>query len=98
MEKDSRQNKRIKAAFYMRLKGVDGHGREFEEAVRTVNISKSGACIITNRELQVGSDVQLAIPLPATIIRVEPVPGSGERKYAVYFRPFQPREEQPAGQ
>ena len=74
----------------MRLRGKDVHGREFEEVVRTADISKSGACFVTERDLPVGAEVFLAIPLPATVVRIDKFENSTEKKYGVFFRPYQP--------
>lgn len=91
--KEQRHNRRVKAHFYMRLKGTDVHGQEFEEVVPTIDISKSGACFITERDLPVGSDVYLAIPLPSKIVRIDKFENSAEKKYGVFFRPFTPEKD-----
>jgi hypothetical protein len=74
----------------MRLRGKDVHGQDFEEIVKTVDISKSGACFITDKDLPVGSEVFLAIPLPATIVRIDKFEQSTEKKYGVFFRQYPP--------
>lgn len=93
MDNNQRRSKRVRTSFYMKLKGVDVHGKYFEEVVRTANISKNGALFLTERDLEVGANVFLSIPLPSTVVRIEKFENSHEKKYAVYFKPYQPEEE-----
>lgn len=90
MENNTRRNRRVRVKFHMRLRGKDVHGQEFEEIVKTVDISKSGACFITEKDLPVGSEVFLAIPLPATVVRIDKFEKSTEKKYGVFFRQYPP--------
>ncbi len=94
MENNQRRSKRVRTNFYMKLKGVDVHGRYFEEVVQTANISKTGALFVTERDLEVGTNVFLSIPLPSTVVRIEKFENSREKKYAVYFKPYQLEEEE----
>ncbi|HOB51662.1 MAG TPA: PilZ domain-containing protein [Acidobacteriota bacterium] len=94
MENNQRRSKRVRTNFYMKLKGVDVHGKYFEEVVQTANLSKTGALFVTERDLEVGTNVFLSIPLPSTVVRIEKFENSREKKYAVYFKPYHPEEEE----
>ncbi len=89
-EPNTRLWKRVKTSFYMKLRGEDAAGKDFEEVVKTVDISKAGACFISDRNLPIGSKVYLSIPLPATIVRIDKYENSNEHKYGVIFRPYDP--------
>ena len=87
---NNRRNRRVRVNFHMRLRGKDVHGKDFEEVVKTVDISKTGACFITDKDLPVGAEVFLAIPLPATVVRIDKYEKSADKKYGVFFRPYHP--------
>ena len=90
---DQRKHKRVKAEIFVKLKGKDIHGEDFEEVVRTTDLSKTGASFSTTRDLQVGDEVFLSIPLPSKIVRIDKFTGSEEKKYGVIFKQFEPPEE-----
>ena len=46
------------------IKGVDKLGEEFFELTHTVNVSASGACFVSKRELQLDADLMVSIPAP----------------------------------
>ena len=90
---EQRKHKSIKAEIFVKLKGKDIHGEEFEEIVKTTDLSKSGASFTTTRDLQVGTEVYLSIPLPSKIVRIDKFTDSEEKKYGIIFRQFDPPDE-----
>ena len=61
---DRRSHYRLPIRVPIFIKGVDSHGEEFFELTHTVNVSASGACFMSKRELQVDSDLMVSIPAP----------------------------------
>lgn len=59
------------------IKGIDTSGDEFVELTHTVNVSASGACLITKRELAYSADLLVTIPAP-----VSPAAGLPEDHYS----------------
>lgn len=92
MDNNNRHHKRVRTSFHMKLRGVDVRGQEFEQVVVTVDISKAGACFVSDKDLSVGSEVFLAIPLPATVVRIDKFENSPEKRYGVFFKPYRPDE------
>jgi c-di-GMP-binding flagellar brake protein YcgR len=50
------------------IKGTDTKGNEFVELTHTVNVSASGACLVTKRELAHSADLLVTIPAPITSV------------------------------
>ena len=48
------------------IKGLDKNGDEFFELTHTVNVSASGACLITKRDLGYAADLLVSIPAPVS--------------------------------
>lgn len=48
------------------IKGIDKNGDEFFELTHTVNVSASGACLITRRDLAYAADLLVSIPAPVS--------------------------------
>jgi len=90
VEKNNRHCKRVRTSFHMKLRGTDVQGEEFEQVVMTVDISKAGACFVSEKDLAVGSEVFLSIPLPATVVRIDKFEKSAEKRYGVFFKPYHP--------
>lgn len=83
------------------IKGIDKNGDEFLELTHTVNVSASGACLITRRDLAHLADVLVSIPapvssdvdlrqdqdfrFPAKVIRLENAVANPNRKVSVRF-------------
>jgi len=83
------------------IKGTDVIGQHFYELTHTVNVSASGACFLTQRELQESADLLISIPapvdvretvheeyefkFPARVVRIENGPQSAKRRVAVRF-------------
>ena len=83
------------------IKGTDVKGQDFYELTHTVNVSASGACFLTQRELEQSADLLISIPapvdvretahedyefkFPAKIVRIENGPTSMKRRVAVRF-------------
>ena len=83
------------------IKGFDKNGDEFLELTHTMNLSASGACLMTKRDLAHSADVLVSIPapvssdvdlpqdqdfrFPAKIIRLENVVANQNRKVSVRF-------------
>jgi c-di-GMP-binding flagellar brake protein YcgR len=83
------------------IKGTDANGQDFYELTHTVNVSASGACFLSQRELQESADLLISIPapvdvresaredyefkFPARVVRIENGPQSMKRRVAVRF-------------
>ena len=83
------------------IKGIDKNGDEFVELTHTINVSASGACLITRRELAYSADLLVSIPapvnsdvgspqdqdfrFPAKVIRLESVLANPNRRVSVRF-------------
>ena len=91
---DQRKHKRIKAGIFLKVKGKDLRGEEFEEIVKTTDLSKTGASFTTKRDLQIGEEVYLSIPLPSKVVRIDKFTDSKEKKYGVIFKQFEPPGEE----
>ena len=61
---DRRSHYRLPIRVPIFIKGVDRHGEEFFELTHTVNVSASGACFVSKRELQADADLMVSIPAP----------------------------------
>lgn len=46
------------------IKGIDKRGDEFLELTHTINVSASGACLISKRDLAHSADLLVSIPPP----------------------------------
>ena len=83
------------------IKGTDIYGQDFYELTHTVDVSASGACFLSQRELAESVDLLVSIPapvetreairedyefkFPAAVIRIENGPKSLKRRVAVRF-------------
>jgi hypothetical protein len=82
------------------IKGVDRNGDEFFELTHTVNVSASGACLMTKRDLAYSADLLVSIPapvisdadpkehdfrFPAKVVRLENGVVNPNRKVSVRF-------------
>lgn len=83
------------------IKGIDKNGDEFLELTHTVNVSASGACLISRRDLAHSADLLVSIPapvstdaglpqdqdfrFPAKVIRLESVIANPNRRVSVRF-------------
>lgn len=61
---DRREYYRLPIRVPVFIKGVDSSGDEFFELTHTVNVSASGACLITKRDLAYSADLLVSIPAP----------------------------------
>ncbi len=61
---DRRSHYRLPIRVPIFIKGIDSQGEEFFELTHTVNVSASGACFVSRRELQVDADLMVSIPAP----------------------------------
>lgn len=61
---DRREYYRLPIRVPIFVKGIDSSGEEFLELTHTINVSASGACFITKRQLQVSTDLLVSIPAP----------------------------------
>jgi len=64
---DRRAHYRLPIRVPVFLKGVDVNGDEFFELTHTVDVSASGACFLTRRELAITNDLLISIPAPVDI-------------------------------
>ena len=63
---DRRQYYRLPIRVPVFIKGIDRSGDEFFELTHTVNVSASGACLITRRDLAYSADLLVSIPAPVS--------------------------------
>ena len=98
---DRRSHYRLPIRVPIFIKGTDRHGEEFFELTHTVNVSASGACFVSKRELQLDADLLVSIPaplptdpqeseeydfrFPAKIVRVENGTALPSKKVSVRF-------------
>ena len=98
---DRRSHYRLPIRVPIFIKGIDIHGQEFFELTHTVNVSASGACFVSKRELQIDADLMVSIPaplpsdpqesdeydfkFPAKIVRIENGTVLPSRKVSVRF-------------
>ena len=64
---DRRVHYRLPIRVPIFLKGIDKYGNEFFELTHTVNVSASGACFLSKRELELTADLLVSIPAPVDI-------------------------------
>ena len=79
------------------IKGIDKNGEEFVELTHTVNVSATGACLVTRRDLANSAYLLVSIPapiaspqdqdfrFPAKVIRLENILTNPNRKVSVRF-------------
>lgn len=98
---DRRSHYRLPIRVPIFIKGIDRQGEEFFELTHTVNVSASGACFVSRRELKVDADLMVSIPaplpsdpqeseeydfkFPAKIVRVDNGTTHPSRKVSVRF-------------
>ena len=98
---DRREYYRLPIRVPIFIKGIDKNGDEFFELTHTVNVSASGACLVTRRELSTSADLLVSIPaplssdvelpgerdfrFPAKVVRLENGLISPSRKVSVRF-------------
>jgi len=61
---DRREYYRLPIRVPIFIKGIDKNGDEFFELTHTLDVSASGACLITRRELATSADLLVSIPAP----------------------------------
>jgi hypothetical protein len=69
---DKRAHYRLPIRVPIFLKGVDVNGDEFFELTHTVDVSASGACFLSRRELAITNDLLVSIPAPVDISIASP--------------------------
>ena len=98
---ERRQYYRLPIRVPIFIKGVDKNGDEFVELTHTINVSASGACLVTRRDLAQSADLLVSIPapvssdagspqeqdfrFPAKVIRLENVVANPNRRVSVRF-------------
>jgi len=98
---DRREYYRLPIRVPIFIKGLDKNGDEFFELTHTVNVSASGACLITRRDLAYLADLLVSIPapvgsdvsssedhdfrFPAKVVRLENVVANPNRRISVRF-------------
>lgn len=63
------RERRVGLELDVAVSGNDAVGRAFEERTRSVNVSGGGICFRTDRQLTVGSRLELEIALPSGLRR-----------------------------
>ena|SRR5688572_7492225 len=98
---DRREYYRLPIRVPIFIKGLDKNGAEFFELTHTINVSASGACLITKLDLAHSADLLVSIPaplssnvgssddhdfrFPAKVVRLENVVANPNRKISVRF-------------
>jgi hypothetical protein len=59
---ERRTQRRIEAAVPIQVRGVDGHGQEYEEFTEALEVSRRGLSFSTQRELPLYASVTVVIP------------------------------------
>ena len=86
--------RRITVRLPMRVRGTDRAGIHFEELTASENLCRTGAAFCTTRQLDVGADLEITIPLPKSdsdfatrgrVVHVEPGRGQHEQIVGVEF-------------
>lgn len=69
--KDKNENRRVNQRFELSIPvavtGFDEGGIDWHEAVQSVDLSRSGCCLLLRRRLQVGSVLYLRMPMPLVL-------------------------------
>ena len=60
---ERRRERRITVRLPMRVRGTDPQGEPFEETTQSENICRGGAAFPMRRELPLGADIEITIPL-----------------------------------
>ena len=63
------RQKRVGLRLPLTVRGEDAAGIRFDEATRSVNVSGGGICFESQRQVAVGTRLQLAIELPPRLRR-----------------------------
>ena len=63
------RERRVGLQLPVKVQGEDASGVPFDEATRSVNVSGGGICFESQRHVEVGTRLQLAIELPAPLRR-----------------------------
>ena len=58
------RHKRVGLELPVDVSGRDASGRRFVEGTRTLNVSAGGLCFESKRNLAIGTQIDLTIPLP----------------------------------
>jgi PilZ domain. len=62
---NERRHRRVHAGLFMLVRGEDRHGRRFEEQTTCYDISRTGASFDTDREIEVGANLEVIITMEA---------------------------------
>ena len=92
---ERRQEHRIVVHLPMRVRGKDHDGMSFEENTQSENVCRSGAAFVTTHLLDLGSDVEIFIPLPTP--RRESETDFATRGRVVYVVPGKGQHERIVG-
>jgi hypothetical protein len=63
------REKRVGLQLPVKVQGEDAAGVPFDEATRSVNVSGGGICFESQRQVEIGARLQLAIELPLALRR-----------------------------
>lgn len=91
-----RQQKRIEVGLMMIVRGKEKSGAPFEDTVHSNNVSRTGASFVSERDLQIGMDIEITIPArpgqkeedfitAARIVRAAPGEAEKENVFGVQF-------------
>jgi hypothetical protein len=61
---ERRSERRIVVHLPIQVRGTDREGVRFEETTQSENLCRSGAAFAIQRELDLGADIDITIPLP----------------------------------
>ena len=63
---DRREYYRLPIRVPVFIKGIDRSGNDFFELTHTLNVSASGACLVTRQDLAHSADLLVSIPAPVS--------------------------------
>ncbi len=92
--RERRMERRINVHLPMHVRGTSHDGVRFEEITESENVCRTGAAFCTMRQLDVGADLEITIPLPKSdsdfatrgrVVHVEPGRRQHEQIVGVEF-------------
>jgi hypothetical protein len=59
-----RRERRVRVRLPVAVSGIDRSGTRFDEHTMSENVCRAGVAFVLSREIEVGVDVEITIPLP----------------------------------
>ncbi|MEW6365111.1 MAG: PilZ domain-containing protein [Acidobacteriota bacterium] len=64
MVDERRRRKRVSVGFPVKIVGLDGSGKPFEEMTRSIDVSPGGVKCLVKAQVKLSSHVTITLPLP----------------------------------